>query len=86
MNILMMVVGKMINIMVKEFYIKMVNYYMKEHLNMDNMMDMEKLIIQNQNILILLLIIKILHNQDNNGYIIWEILRMENLVDLDNQN
>lgn len=35
---------------------------MKEHLNMDNMMDMEKVIIQNQNILILLLIIKILHN------------------------
>jgi hypothetical protein len=58
----MMDVGKMINIMVKEFYIKMVNYCMKEHLNMDNMMDMEKVIIQNQNILILHLIIKTLHN------------------------
>lgn len=57
---------------------------MKVPLKMENMMVMEKLQIQNQNILILYLIIKILQKWINNGFIIWVISKKENLMDLVN--
>lgn len=62
MNFLMMVVGKMINIMEKVHCIKMVNSYMKVLSNMENMMVMVKQLIQIQSISIVYLITKILQN------------------------
>lgn len=57
---------------------------MKVLSNMENMMVMVRLQIQNQNISIVYLIIKILQNWINSGFIIWVISKKGNFVGLVN--